>query len=352
VNTVKFGIQIRQPEDPMRSLPVLLLVACAHASEPPKEVGTPPVAVRTEPVEVRAVRRTVHGAGRVRAADEVTLSFPSGGVVAQVKVEAGERVTRGQVLAVLDAGPARARRDGALSAVEKAERDFARATALEGSGLARQQREDATTGLEVAQANLEAASFEVRRSVLVAPADGIVLDRFADPDQTVAPGGPVVRLAIDAAWELGVAVPAADALRVDVGMPATATLAAYPGESFPGRVVRRAGGAGGLGTWTVTVALDPTDRALASGLVGGADLAPESDPLPVVPLSALAEVNGSVAAVYVVDEGAVARRVPVTIASFDGDDVALSSPREGLVEVITVGTAFVRDGAPVRTEVR
>lgn len=336
----------------MRSLPVLLLVACAHASEPHAEVGAPPVAVETTRVEVRSVARRVHGAGRVRAADEVTMSFPSGGVVAQVRVEAGERVTRGQVLAVLDAAPARARLDGARSAAEKARRDFTRATALEGSGLARQQREDASTGLEVAQANLEAASFEVRRSALVAPADGIVLERFAEPDQTVGAGAPVLRLGTDAAWELGVAISAADALRVEVGIPATVSLAAYPGETFGGRVVRRAGGAGGLGTWSLTVALDPTDRALASGLVGAADLAPESEPLPVVPLSALAEVNGTTASVYVVDDGSIARRVPVKIAWFDGEDVALAAPREGLDAVISVGTAFVRDGVAVSAVVR
>ncbi|MEQ1507088.1 MAG: efflux RND transporter periplasmic adaptor subunit [Myxococcota bacterium] len=330
----------------MRAWLAVIAIGCAQASELPDPDGPAPIPVRTVPVDRRAVRMPVHGAGRLRAADEVTLSFAAGGIVARLAVDTGDRVTRGQVLAVLDATPARARLDGARSALDKAQRDLSRATALEGSGLARQQREDATTGLELAEAGLAAAEFEVRRSVLVAPADGVVLGRFTDPNQTVAPGAPVLRLGTDSAWELEVEVAPADGLAIEPGLDATVALAAYPGEVFPGHVVRRAGGANGLGTFTVTVALDPADRALASGLVGSADLVPLAPAGPTVPLSALAEVDGVDAAVYTVD-GAVARRVPVRIAGFDGDAVSLRSPVP-VDAVIAVGTAFVRDGAPVQ----
>jgi multidrug efflux system membrane fusion protein len=329
----------------MRIMPALLLLSCAHASDPEAELASPPVPVETAPVRVEPVFPTLHGAGRLAAADEVTLSFPSGGVVSRIVVEAGDRVQRGQLLAVLDATAARARLEGARSSAEKAERDFARASALEGTALARQNREDATTGLEVARATLQAAEFEVRRSVLVAPGDGVVLSRHAEPEQTVAPGTPVLRLATDHAWEVEISLPAAQALRVQPGEPATVRLAAYPGRTFEGRVARRAGGATRLGSWSVWVTLDPVDVPLASGLVAAADLAPATPPLPVVPLSALTEVDGTQAAVYTVQDG-LARRVPVEIVWLVGDEVALASPAD-LSEVITVGTTFVRDGAPV-----
>jgi multidrug efflux system membrane fusion protein len=301
--------------------------------------------VRTVEVERSALPRPVHGAGRLRAADEVTLSFPGGGVLARIEVEAGDRVERGQVIAVIDAAQARAQRQSAQSALEKAERDLTRAEILEGTALARQQREDASTGLQIARANLSAAEFAVRRSALVAPADGVVLARYADRDQTVGAGAPIVRIATDSDWELEVAVPAADALRIEPGVPATVRLAAYDGASLTGQVVRKAGGAGGLGTWLVTVALDPTELPLASGLVGGADLQPEAEVVPVVPLSAIAEVDGSRAVVYTVRDG-VAERVPVRIAFLADDQVALAEPVE-LERVIDLGVAFVRDGGAV-----
>lgn len=325
---------------------VLLVVLAGCAGSSAEVEPDPRLVVRTVPVVLQPVPRPVHGAGRLASASEVTLSFPAGGVVRSVEVETGDRVERGQRVAVLDATPSLARLQGARSAAEKAARDFERATALEGTALSRQQREDAATGLEIAQANLSAAEFEVRHSALVAPADGVVLGRFADPDQTVGAGTPVVRLATDSPWEMEITVPAADALRVEPGLPATVHLAVYGDVPFAGHVVRRAGGAGGLGTWRVTIALDPTDRPLASGLVGGAELAPESEPVPVVPLSALAEGDGSRGAVYTVDPEGLARRVPVRVAFFSDDQVALVPPVQ-VGEVIDLGTAFVRDGVPV-----
>ena len=313
-------------------------------------MGSPEPEIRRIPVQVvavdqRAVRMPVHGVGRLRTAGEVTLSFAGGGILARIEVDAGDRVMAGQVLAELDAAPAKARLTGAYSAFEKAKRDVARATELEGAGVSRQQREDATTGLQMAAAAVNAASFEVRRSSLIAPADGVVLERFADPNQTVGPGSPVLRLGTDSAWELEVEVSQLDGLLIDPGLEATVSLAAYPGESFPAIGVRRAGGASGLGTFGVTIALEPTSRTLASGLVGAADMVPLTSENPTVPLSALVEVNGNDAAVYTV-EGGIARRVPVEIVGFDGDLVALRGPLT-IETVIASGTPFVRDGAPV-----
>src|SRR5687767_9334885 len=100
----------------MRPLIAVVLGGCAHASQFPPTVESDAITVGTAPVDVQPVRAAVHGAGRLEAADEVTLSFAAGGIVARVTVEAGDAVTRGQTLAYLDATPARARLVGAQSA--------------------------------------------------------------------------------------------------------------------------------------------------------------------------------------------------------------------------------------------
>ena len=51
------------------------------------------------------------------------------------------------------------------------------------------------SGLFRTQADLDAARFQARRSVLVAPADGTVLDVFVDDGQTAGAGQPVLRFA-------------------------------------------------------------------------------------------------------------------------------------------------------------
>ena len=144
---------------------------------------------------------------------------------------------------------------------------------------------------------------------------------------------------------MAVEVASTDAAGLLLGTPAQVTVDALRGPSIAGRVSRRAGGAGALGTWAVTLSLDPTD-GLASGLIGVATLSPSPQPWPTIPISALAEADGDDGVVYTVSADGLAHRVPVRVAFLSGDRVALADAG-GAEAVITDGVAFVRDGAPV-----
>lgn len=313
--------------------------AATHEAAPEAEA----VSVTTAPVEELPVSAPVHAAGRLRAADGATLSFPFGGVVARVDAVRGQRVRRGDVLAVLDAGAARAQLDAAASALEKAERDAGRARALDGA-LSTAQQQDAATGLRIAQANLQAARFQTRRSALVAPSDGLVVDVFVTADQTAAPGAPAIAFAPDGGLEVELVLGSADALRVEPGTAAVVGVRAA-GRVVEGRVLERAGGAGPLGGFTAVVALDDAS-GLAPGLVASVDLRPEPRPWPTVPIEALAEADGDEAVVYVLTDGVVTR-AEVAVAFLDGDRVALrSGPPVGSL-VVVAGLPFVSDGAAV-----
>ena len=329
----------------MRVLALVFLAGCATsaANTPlPTDEG---VAVTLAPLGVDRLSRPVHGVGRVRAADEVALAFPFPGIASDVRVVPGQPVRRGDVLAVLDAAPARAQLAVARQALEKAERDATRARALEGTALSAAQREDAVTGLEIARANVDAAAFQARRSTLVAPADGWIVDVNVEDAQTVAAGAPVVWFAGTGGWQVELTLPASDAMDCP---PGTAVTAHILGGEVTGTVLERAGGAGMLGVWSLTVALDATDLPVASGLVATVDLDPDPREWPSVPIGALAEADGSDAAVYTVTNGN-AQRIPVRIAFLADDRVALSeAPPEG-TPIVTHGVPFLTDGAPVRS---
>ena len=329
-----------------RSFLALLLAACTSNADTDVEPTDPAVPVVTQPLAEVSVAQPMRGVGRIRAATELPLSFPFGGIVERVHVRAGEKVKDGQILATLDGRAARAQLAAARSALAKAERDQVRATALEGAGTAPREVEDAKTGVEVARANVEAAEFQATRSALVAPDDGIALAVPAEQGQTVAPGTPVVFFAAADGWEVPVTLSSAEGMSVAVGTPAKVTV---QGMATPlsGTVVEKAGGAGPLGGWEVKVAIDPDAAGLAAGLVADVTLTPEPKPTMVVPLEALAQADGDEAFVYVVADGA-ADRVPVRIAWFDGDTVALREGPPLGSEVIVKGVPFVHDGVRVR----
>jgi len=329
-----------------RSFLALFLAGCTSNADTDVEATDPAVPVVTQALAEVAIAQPMRGVGRVRAATELPLSFPFGGIVERVHVRGGEKVEARQVLATLDGRATRAQLAAARSALAKAERDQVRAQALEGAGTAPREIEDAKTGVEVARANVEAAEFQATHSSLIAPDDGIVLDVPAEQGETVGAGTPVVYFAAADGWEVPVVLSSAEGMLVAVGTRAQVSVQGVA-EPLPGTVVEKAGGAGPLGGWEVKVALDPEAAGLAAGLVADVTITPEPKPTMVVPLEALAQADGDEAFIYVVADGA-ADRVPVRIAWFDGDTVALREGPPLGSEVIVKGVPFVHDGVRVR----
>ena len=149
--------------------------------------------VRAAPVTDTVLARPIVATGTVAPADEAALGFKIGGVIERIAVDAGDLVRAGQTLAALDlreidAGLAKAR-----SGAAKAERDLARARRLYADSVVTlAQFQDAETADELARADLEAAAFNRRYAVIVAPASGVVLRRAAEPGENIAAGATVL----------------------------------------------------------------------------------------------------------------------------------------------------------------
>jgi RND family efflux transporter MFP subunit len=323
--------------------------ADAHAAE------APPTPVRVAPVESAMAAEPVRATGVVAGKDEMRLAFKIGGVVARVAADEGEAVRAGQTLALLDPAEIDAQVAKAQSAAEQAGRDLARARALyRDSVVTLAQLEQATTGARVAEADLAAARFNRRHAAIVAPAAGVVLRRLAEPSELVSPGQPVLVVrGAGAGAVLRVGLADRDAVRVRRGDAATVRFDAFPGETFAARVTEIAAAAApGTGTYEVELALDARGRALASGLVGRAEIAVAGTArLALVPIEAVVEADGDSGTVYVVAAGADgrarARRVPVAIAFVRGAHAAVRAGLDGVASVVTDGAAYLEDGAAV-----
>jgi membrane fusion protein, multidrug efflux system len=181
-----------------------------------------------------------------------------------------------------------------------------------------------------------------------------VLRRLAEPSELVSPGQPVlvVRGATGGAV-LRVGLADRDAVRVKRGDVATVRFDAFPGETFAARVSEiAAAAASGTGTYEVELALDARGRALASGLVGRAEIAVAGQArLALVPIEAIVEADGDSGTVYVVARDGAgrerARRVPVSIAFVRGAHAAVRAGLDGAASVVTDGAAYLEDGARV-----
>ncbi len=332
------------------AFPMLLLVACA---EPPAPgIAAPPRVRVTAPESVPSVV-TVQGIGRLKADAEAALGFTSAGVIAALEVDIGDRVKAGQTLARLDATVLDAEAREASELVARATRDLARLDGLVDRQLvSRQQRDDARTALDVAEARLRAARFGQRFGRLVAATEGTVLARLAEPGEVIAAGQPVLRVSgVDGGWVLPVSLADRDGMGVDVGDRATVRFDAFPQREIPATVARVAGEASASsGGIVVELAIAGESLPLRSGLVGKARIVTDTrEPGVRIPASALFEADSEGGRVFVVEEGrARLRRLRLGEVRTEGVTVL-----EGLApddRLVVEGAAFLEDGVTVVVE--
>jgi RND family efflux transporter MFP subunit len=332
-----------------------LLVAC-NADKQNDAADAQPAAVRTVPVASVAVTAQTRAVGVLAPRDEIRLAFKVGGVVDSVRVESGDIVRKGQVLAELKRAEVDATVSQAVEGVDKARRDLERARQLRIDEVATEEEvQDLTTAYNVARSNLDAVRFNARFARIEAPADGIVFERMVEGGELVQPGQPVVVLgSTESGWVVRVGLADRDVVRMESGAPAQVTFDAFPGREFPGKVTRIGAAADRVtGTFEVEVEVNPQGARFARGLVAKVtlplsrlpDVAPNAT---VVPITALVEADGQRATVYVLDRAKnVARRKDVTLGPLLGEQVIVTA---GLITgepVITDGAAWLTDGRSV-----
>lgn len=173
---------------------------------------------------------------QIRYAQRVELSVPVSGVIDTVTVAPGDAVSKNQVLLTLDATPFQAAVQDAQATVtqrqvaqQQAMRDYKQAQALYDRTVlstvdlqnAEMRASDAYAGLLAARAALAQAQYQLRRSSIRAPFDGVVLARQAEPGQTVVSNlmaSPLLVVAVRGRYIAAAAVPPA---RVPMLTPGT-----------------------------------------------------------------------------------------------------------------------------------
>ena len=106
-------------------------------------------------------------------------------------------------------------------------------------GLAGPRRETlraAEARVEAARGTVGAAEALLAQTRIVAPSDGRVTLRNAEPGEVVTPGFPIVRIADLSRVRVRVYVPEPQIGRVKTGQSATVSVDAFPGRTFPGTV--------------------------------------------------------------------------------------------------------------------
>jgi RND family efflux transporter MFP subunit len=330
---------------------LLALVGCnmSEANSNPVEA----VGVRTARVEKANIAPPIRAAGTLSGRAESRLSFKIGGIIDRIVVREGQSVRRGQLLATLKLAEISAQVHQAQNAFDKAERDLQRVKNLyRDSAATLEQFQDATTGYEVAKSSLEIAEFNRQYASIYAPVAGKILKRFAEANELVSPGTPVLMLRnVQEGWVVKAGLADRDVVRVAIGDTARLTFDAYSDQSFFAAVAEISGTASPMtGTYEVELRVDPAEGAtFLSGMIAKVEILPAKKSLvSLVPIESLIEAEGLRGNVYIMASPNVAKKIGVSVAFIHDQHAAIAAGLDGIDEVITDGAAYLNDGDAIK----
>ena len=349
------------------------------------------IPVQTEKVARRDLVSTVSASGEIKPKKFVNVAADVSGRITDLYVKEGDTVRRGQMLARIDATRLEAGKEQSLAAVQAARADLARAEADVDNArlgyeraikmrneklISDQQFEQADADLKMKTAAVDAqkrrirqqeamlasTSDDVRKTVVVAPMDGVVTSLQKEQGESVIGAqsfSPTVIMTVGdiSAFEVEIMVDETDIRYVTLGQPAAVRVDALEGVKLKGEVTEIGssaiprGSANASTTTTsntanqakdfkVTVTLKDPPPTLRSGLNATADITTNrKDKVLAIPIQAVVVREVS-------KEGKVVD--PSALQASEGEPAGLRAKgeeKEG-VFVVTSGQVAFR---PVKT---
>ncbi len=264
--------------------------------------GSTPITYNTVTVGKGSIAAQVTANGTLSARGTVQVGAQVSGRVVELHADFNDKVTKGQVIAKLDAQVLKSQIDQASASlalaaaninkaqvtVADADRQLKRQRTLQEQQLvagatvesaevaydtARAALLAAKASYAQASANLSQAKLNLSYATIYSPVDGVVLSRAVDVGQTVAASlsAPVLfTIAEDLArMQIDTAVAEADVGRLVEGMKAQFTVDAFPGKTFEG-VVRQVRNAptttSGVVTYDAVIDVENPEKSLRPGM--------------------------------------------------------------------------------------
>jgi multidrug efflux system membrane fusion protein len=350
-------------------LPITLIAITASTLETGCTPEKPAAAlrpVRTLEVNYDVASEVNRYVGTVQPRHEVDYAFRVGGKIAQRRVEVGQTVREGDVMAVLDDADyrlaeeaARQQFAGATAQARQAEADRLRLGALKKDGsVSVSDDEHAQSKAQTAQADAEAeakkldlARNRLKYTVLYASHSGVVTAVRFEIGQVVAEGQPIVSIADNGEPEIVVDVPE-DHLSAFKNAQFKASLASAPEDVFD-VALRELSPAAAQQTRTYRARLKPVQaRRLALGATATlvANRAMGKTPVASIPATALTQAGGKPALWIVKREGAepvgTVDLIRIAVQGYRNDQVLVTGPRPGEL-IVTAGVQKMAPGLKV-----
>ncbi|GAB4063304.1 efflux RND transporter periplasmic adaptor subunit [Uliginosibacterium sediminicola] len=344
----------------------LALAGCSR----PQHVSSAPRAVVVMSVPAGDAQHAQLYSGEVRARLEGDLAFRVAGKIIERRVDAGQSVKKGQLLARIDAQDSSLNASAAEDAVRVAEADlnlakaelqrseslfaqhFVSASALD---TRRSQLQSAQARLQQAQAQAAVSKNQLGYTSLYADRDGVVTAMNVEAGQVVAAGQAVLRLADPSSREALIWVPESRVASIKIGDAALVRPWSAQDQTLPGKVREIAGSADSTTrTYAVRIAVSgadarmPLGSTVAAAFVKDAAAAKAAGTAEIrLPLPAVLRV-GERSLVWVLDKDNKAQQREVKVSAYRDTDALIGSGLQPGEQVVVVGAHTVQAGMALK----
>jgi RND family efflux transporter MFP subunit len=349
------------------TLPVVVVSALGLAACGQKEqaaVKPPGILITTVEVDTATVETIEASVGQVESLVEPAVAAEVAGRVLSVKVEVGDKVTKGQLLAEIDAEDYRLRQRQAQAEISRLaaliaqqRRLVARYETLAKSDFfARNALDDAQAQLKAldsqfaaAQAQSGEAARNLARARVLAPVDGGVTARSVNLGDYVTVGAPIVRLSTDRLLRVSLPYPEALAGVLKVGQAVRLRSPAAPDAVVEASISEIRPNVGEQNRALLVLVDLPNPGAWKTGasIDGEVILGRREQALSVPETAVVLRPAGPT--IYVI-EGDTARAVKVEPGVYHDGKVEIRAGVEPGARVAVDGAGFLSDGAAVRVQ--
>jgi RND family efflux transporter MFP subunit len=341
----------------------ILAIALTGCNDRVAEKALPPRPVLVATVHYEAESPERSFVGIIKPRIETDMGFRVPGKVAKRLVEVGQTVDVGQPLATLDevdlklqAEQAEAELRAATGVLAQAGAAEQRARDLRAKGWttdaqldqAKAAGDEARARLNRAQRSVELTNNSLSYATLVADTRGVVTATLIDAGQVVAAGQTAVRVARFAEKEAVVAIPETLVGRAKDGV-ATVTLWSEPNRKYAAKLREIAPTADpATRTYLAKFSLPDAGDTVSLGMTATLTLADAATQrVARLPLSALFSEGGD-PSLYIVDRKGEVALKPVTVKSYESNDVVISGGVDEGASVVVLGVQKLDPAQKVR----
>jgi len=296
---------------------LLLFTACGEKEVPPVKESIRPV--RFEKVIKSGMGSNTTFSGTCQSDKEAKMSFKVAGKLSKLNVEVGDKVRRGQVIAVIDAvdysitydqavdqmkgaktqqESAKTQRIANKSNYERVEKlyennsvsvsEYEQAKAAYNVSVS--QYEAAVSQVATAKKQVEAAKNQVGYTRLTAPFSGVITEVNASENELVGSGNPIATLSADGRPEVKVGIPETVIADIKKGQKVNIHFSTMPDRSFTGKVKEVAYSSNNTSTYPVIISINKPSSKIRPGMAASVTFS--SDPAKAAKSAIIAPAKG------------------------------------------------------------